>query len=87
MSKPLGLRAPPVLARGFRWPSATPQMEVGHLERVERLERRLAGVPRIFLTGAGLRGVGLPDVIGDARRTAARADESRVLAAGETPME
>jgi oxygen-dependent protoporphyrinogen oxidase len=73
MSGPLGLRARPVLARAFRWPSATPQMEVGHLERVARLEERLTRVPGLFLTGAGLRGVGLPDVIGDARRTAAQA--------------
>jgi oxygen-dependent protoporphyrinogen oxidase len=73
MSGPLGLRARPTLARAFRWPSATPQMEVGHLERIGRLEQRLEGLPGVFLTGAGLRGVGLPDVIGDGRRTAAQA--------------
>jgi oxygen-dependent protoporphyrinogen oxidase len=73
MSGPLGLRGLPVLARAFRWPSATPQMEVGHLERIGRLEQRLAALPGVFLTGAGVRGVGLPDVIGDGRRTAAQA--------------
>ncbi|HEV8254783.1 MAG TPA: protoporphyrinogen oxidase [Vicinamibacteria bacterium] len=76
MSGPLGLRARPVLARAFRWPDATPQMEVGHLERVARLEEQLTRIPGIFVTGGGLRGVGLPDVIGDARRTAAQAAAS-----------
>ena len=73
MSGPLGLRARPMLARAFRWPSATPQMEVGHLERIGRLEQRTAALPGVFLTGAGVRAVGLPDVIGDGRRTAAQA--------------
>jgi oxygen-dependent protoporphyrinogen oxidase len=73
MSAPLGLRARPVLARAFRWPKATPQMEVGHLERIGQIEGRLAGLRRVFLTGAGLRGVGLPDVISDGRRVAAQA--------------
>jgi oxygen-dependent protoporphyrinogen oxidase len=73
MAGPLGLRARPVLARAFRWPHATPQMEVGHLERIARLEQRLAALPRVFVTGAGIRGVGLPDVIGDGRRAAAHA--------------
>jgi oxygen-dependent protoporphyrinogen oxidase len=76
MAKPLGLRADPLISRAYRWPSATPQMEVGHLERVARIERRLADLPGIHLTGGGFKGVGLPDVIGDARAVAARvADE------------
>jgi protoporphyrinogen/coproporphyrinogen III oxidase len=70
MAGPLGLRGRPVLARAYRWPGATPQMEVGHLGRVADLEARLSRRPGLFLTGGGLRGVGLPDVIGDARRAA-----------------
>jgi hypothetical protein len=30
----------------------------------------VAKVPGLFVTGGGLRGVGLPDVIGDGRRVA-----------------
>ena len=67
----LGLSGPPVLSRVFRWPSATPQMEVGHLDRAAALDRRFAGVPGLFVTGAGLRGTGIPDTVADARRTAA----------------
>jgi len=70
MRGPLGLHGPPILARIYRWPAATPQMEVGHLDRVAEIERRLPAIPGLFLTGGGLRGVGLPDVIGDGRRVA-----------------
>ena len=38
-----------------------------------RLDAVLAGVPGVFLTGAGLRGTGLPDTIADGQRTAAKA--------------
>jgi oxygen-dependent protoporphyrinogen oxidase len=71
----LGLRGDPVLARVNRWREATPQMEVGHLERVARVERALASVPGLFVTGAGLRATGLPDTIADAQRTARAAAE------------
>jgi oxygen-dependent protoporphyrinogen oxidase len=69
----LGLRASPVLERVYRWPRGTPQMEVGHLARMARLDAILAGLPGVFLTGAGLRGAGLPDTIADAQRAAAAA--------------
>ena len=32
----LGLRGEPVMTRVFRWPGGTPQLEVGHLERMAR---------------------------------------------------
>jgi oxygen-dependent protoporphyrinogen oxidase len=76
MTRPLGLRAEPLINRVYRWPSATPQMEVGHLERVSRVERRLADRPGVYLTAGGFRGVGLPDVIGDARGVAGRVADS-----------
>jgi oxygen-dependent protoporphyrinogen oxidase len=70
MSPVLGLSAAPVLSRVFRWDAATPQMQMGHLDRLVVLERRLAGCPGLFVTGAGVRGTGIPDTISDARRTA-----------------
>jgi len=69
----LGLTAAPVLARVYRWPHATPQMEVGHLGRVAAIERRLASLPGLVLIGAGLRATGIPDTIADARRMTAAA--------------
>ena len=41
----LGLRGEPVLERVFRWPRATPQMEVGHFARVARAETALRRSP------------------------------------------
>jgi protoporphyrinogen/coproporphyrinogen III oxidase len=69
MEPVLGLRGEPVLTRVRRWPLGTPQMEVGHRDRIAALEARLSGVAGLFLTGAGLRATGIPDVIADATRT------------------
>ena len=61
----LGLRGEPVITRVFRWPSTTPQLEVGHLERVAAIERDVATIPGLFLSGAGVRVTGIPDCIAD----------------------
>ena len=66
----LGLRGAPVVARVFRWPEATPQMEVGHLARMAALDARLAAVPGLFVGGAGLRVTGVPDCIAEGSRLA-----------------
>ena len=75
----LGLRGAPVLERVYRWPRSTPQMQVGHLERMARLDAVVDGVPGLFLAGAGLHGAGLPDCIADGGR-AARAAGAYVTA-------
>jgi protoporphyrinogen/coproporphyrinogen III oxidase len=71
----LGVQAMPLLARTFIHERAMAQYEVGHLDRVAAIERRLAGLPGLALAGNGLRGVGVPDCVhsGDeaARRVAA----------------
>jgi oxygen-dependent protoporphyrinogen oxidase len=69
----LGIAGAPVLSRVYRWPEGTPQMELGHLERMAELDTHLARVPGLLLTGAGLRVTGMPDVIADATRAAAAA--------------
>jgi oxygen-dependent protoporphyrinogen oxidase len=68
----LGLDGPPTFSRVHRWPDASPQYDVGHLARVARINERQAATPGLFLTGSGYRGVGMPDVIADARATADR---------------
>jgi oxygen-dependent protoporphyrinogen oxidase len=68
----LGLSAAPLLARVHRWIAASPQYDVGHLARIGRIDARLAETPGLFLTGSAYRGVGMPDVIADARATADR---------------
>lgn len=67
------IRAAPALARVYRLPLAMPQLEVGHLQRMERIDRRLARLPGLFVSASGFRGVGLPDCIKDATAVADRA--------------
>jgi protoporphyrinogen/coproporphyrinogen III oxidase len=59
----LGITAPPVLTRLHRWPAAMPQYRVGHLTRVETIERVLAALPGLALAGAAYRGVGIADCV------------------------
>ena len=67
------IRESPTLARVYRLPLAMPQLEVGHLQRMERIDRRLSAIPGLFLSASGFRGVGLPDCIKDATAVAERA--------------
>jgi protoporphyrinogen/coproporphyrinogen III oxidase len=52
-----------VLARLHRWPASMPQYRVGHLARVETVERLAAALPGLTLAGAGYRGVGIADCV------------------------
>jgi oxygen-dependent protoporphyrinogen oxidase len=53
-----------------RWPNSLPQYAVGHLERMTELDERVRTVGKLWLLGNGYRGVGLPDLIRDARTMA-----------------
>jgi oxygen-dependent protoporphyrinogen oxidase len=75
MKDVLGLAGQPVTARVFRWPAATPQLEVGHLERMREAEREVASVPGLFLVGAGVRSTGIPDCVADGTRAGEAAGE------------
>ena len=75
LERVLGITAPPSLTRVHRWPRAGAQHLVGHLARVETIERRLAAHGGLFVAGSGFRAVGIPDCIADARRVAAAAAE------------
>jgi oxygen-dependent protoporphyrinogen oxidase len=68
----MGITAPPVVSRIFRWPQANPQYDVGHLERVARIESLAAALPGLYLTGSAYRGVGIPDCVRGAKETATR---------------
>jgi protoporphyrinogen/coproporphyrinogen III oxidase len=59
----LCVRAAPLFARVYRWKSAMAQYEVGHLERLDRIERLLATLPGLALAGNGYRGIGVPDCV------------------------
>jgi oxygen-dependent protoporphyrinogen oxidase len=76
MSVILGLRGRPLVSRVFRWPGGTPQLEVGHLERMAAVAREVASVPGLHLTGAGIRSTGIPDSVADGTRAGEAAAEA-----------
>ncbi len=66
----LGGLPTPTLSRIYRWDNGTPQVEVGHGEKLARLDRILEEFPGLQIVANGLRGVGIPDCIADGRRAA-----------------
>ncbi len=66
----LGLRAEPLFARVYKWKSAMAQYGVGHLERLDRIERLRQQLPKLALAGNGYRGIGVPDCIRSAQEAA-----------------
>ncbi|MDR7449773.1 MAG: protoporphyrinogen oxidase [Armatimonadota bacterium] len=72
LARTMGLTAGPLFSVVTRWPQAMPQYEVGHLERLAEVDRRLAAVPGLTLAGAGYRGLGLPDCIRQGQEAAHR---------------
>jgi oxygen-dependent protoporphyrinogen oxidase len=69
----LGITAEPVLARISRWPASMPQYPVGHLARVETIERCVAALPALALAGGAYRGVGIADCVRSGEAAAERA--------------
>jgi len=63
----LGLHAEPLFARVYKWKSAMAQYGVGHLERLERIERLRQKLPGLALAGNGYRGIGIPDCVRSGR--------------------
>lgn len=55
-----------------RWGGGLPQYDVGHLDRVEIIERSVATVPGLEVCGAAYNGVGIPAVIASGRAAARR---------------
>jgi oxygen-dependent protoporphyrinogen oxidase len=66
-----GQQVTPVDAHVQRWGGALPQYAVGHLDRVARIRSALGDLPGLAVCGAAYDGVGIPAVIGSARRAAA----------------
>jgi oxygen-dependent protoporphyrinogen oxidase len=59
----LGLQAKPIQSHISHWKNVMPQYHIGHLDRVERIERQLTQLPGLALAGNAYRGVGIPDCI------------------------
>lgn len=66
----LNLHAQPLFARVYKWKSAMAQYGVGHLDRLERIERLRKQLPGLSLAGNAFRGIGVPDCIRSGRDAA-----------------
>jgi protoporphyrinogen/coproporphyrinogen III oxidase len=59
----LGLSAEPLFTRVYKWKASMAQYTVGHLERLERIERLRQQASGLGLAGNGYRGIGVPDCV------------------------
>ncbi|MBL8061694.1 MAG: protoporphyrinogen oxidase [Anaerolineales bacterium] len=66
----LGITAAPQTWTAFRWECGFPQAEVGHLKRVDEIEKLLP--PNLALAGSSYRGIAVPDCIRQGREAAAK---------------
>ena len=78
----LGELGNPSLSKVYRWQHGTPQVEVGHADRLTAIDTWLEDLPGLKLAGNGFRGVGIPDCIADGRRSAEAAVEFLERGAG-----
>ncbi len=63
MREIMGVTADPELVRVNRYDRAMPQYNVGHLERVARIEGQVSRHPGLAIAGAASGGVGIPDCV------------------------
>ncbi len=59
----LGITEPPLFAEVAKWERSMPQYEVGHLERVNKIESLVGEMRGLTLAGNSYRGAGIPDCI------------------------
>jgi oxygen-dependent protoporphyrinogen oxidase len=76
----LGLHSAPLFSRVYKWKSAMAQYGVGHLERLDRIERLRQQLPGLALAGNAYRGIGVPDCIRSGQEAAKQVLTSEVRA-------
>jgi oxygen-dependent protoporphyrinogen oxidase len=65
-------QAKPLWHRFFRWTGGMPQYTIGHLDRVDFIEKRSAEMPGFALAGGAYRGVGIPNCIESGERAVSK---------------
>jgi len=73
VEKLLEIHGQPVHHWLFRWSQAMPQYEVGHGDRLRRINERLTAWPGLALAGNAYRGVGIPHCIHSGQQAARKA--------------
>src|SRR5579872_1974716 len=66
----LAVSAQPRSSRVYKWKGAMAQYSVGHLERLDRIERLRLTLPGLALAGNAYRGIGVPDCILSGKKAA-----------------
>lgn len=66
----LGISVEPLFTRVYKWKAAMAQYTVGHLERLDRIDRLCQQLPGLALTGNAYRGIGVPDCVHSGKQAA-----------------
>jgi oxygen-dependent protoporphyrinogen oxidase len=77
----LGINEAPLFVETAKWERSMPQYEVGHLDRVNEIEKLVSKLPDLTLAGNSYRGAGIPDCI----RSGEAAAESMVTFLNSAP--
>lgn len=75
----LGINQAPLFAKVSRWERSMPQYHLGHMERVKRIDERVAALPGLALAGNAYAGLGIPDCIRSGEAAADSLCEGRTL--------
>jgi oxygen-dependent protoporphyrinogen oxidase len=66
----LGISAEPVFYRIYRWPDSNPQYDIGHLDRMTRIDALCPD--GLYLIGSAYHGIGIPDCVKQGKDAASR---------------
>ncbi len=66
----MGIRHYPEFVKVFRYPKGIPHYTVGHLERLERIEKMVKKYPGLYLNSNAYKGIGLNDCVHNGLLTA-----------------
>ena len=66
----LGITADPLFTRVYKWKDAMAQYNVGHLERLGKIEQLRRNLPGLALCGNACRGIGVPDCVRSGKEAA-----------------
>ena len=67
----MGVTCKPDFVQIFRHPWAIPRYQIGHADRLDKIEKRLTDLPGIFTAGNAYEGIGFNDCIISANKAAA----------------
>lgn len=59
----LGISEDPLFVETAKWERSMPQYEVGHIDRINEIEKLASELPGLSLAGNSYRGAGIPDCI------------------------